>query len=208
MRNPLCSFWLTAVFVFMIGYGNAQEIDFERWEIGIDLLPLINKNTIPPSLFIRKLTLKQKERSFGLIRRGLRARVGFDVNKPELSFPFANESYRVVIRPGYEWDVRLKSVEVHYGIDLVGQYDKYHIENTTSTSPVFINQSSTILGVAPIVGVSYKVVKNIKISIESNVEMAFTRSNYVDSQTGIPELKSGFRLRANPIYVLNASFTF
>jgi hypothetical protein len=188
--------------------GYSQEIDFDRWEVGIDLLPLINKNTIPPSLFAKRLSLKQKQRSFGYVRRGIRTRLGFDINNPDLLIPYRNESYRVVFRPGYEWQVRLKSIDISYGLDLIGQYEKVHLENSSVVDPIVLEYRFAILGLAPVVGLSYKVVKNIRLSIESNIEVAYTNSKYIDVLATETRSENGLRIRANPIYVLNASFVF
>lgn len=83
----------------------AQSVDFDKFEVGIDVLWLIGKNTPPISIFVKKVKLKQKD--FGFRQEGYRLRIGGYFYRPTNhwynSLPVLQYNYTLLIRPGYEW---------------------------------------------------------------------------------------------------------
>jgi hypothetical protein len=188
----------------------AQEIDFDRWEIGIDILPLIGRNVAPPSISIKKLELKQKENEFGLARRGFRLRAGCNISSPENAFPFTANNHDILFRPGYEWDRKIKSVEVFFALDLQARFQNTYFRGSDGVNEISVKNQMGSYGVSPVVGVNYKIVKNIKISLETAADLLLTRttrSEQVGSEISTTK-SNGVRIQLSPIYVLNAVFVF
>lgn len=191
-------------------YSQDIEIDFDRWEIGVDLLPLINKNVVPISFFIKKLNLKQKK--FAYIRQGYRLRIGAEITNSNTSPLYDVKSTEVLIRPGFEWDKKIKSTEIFYGIDIVSRYQRSLTEGILDgLNQAKLESSSLYLGVSPIIGVNYKIVKNIKASVESSIDILYRQNKqaFFQADTNTENEKSkGFYLKTNPIFTVNMVFVF
>jgi hypothetical protein len=189
----------------------AQEIDFERWEVGIDLLTLIGRNQVVPSFFVKKLDLKQKRKGTGFIRRGPRLRTGISVNTVDRPFPINHNLYDFLIRPGYEWDKQIKSVDIILALDFVASFQNIYSYDYYSGISNYRNRDYRF-GPSPVVGISYRIVKNIKVTAESALDLLFrnTRTHYEFSNGSEPLTIStnGIVVNASPLYVLNAVFVF
>lgn len=87
--------------------------EFKKWEIGLDLLTLINKNQLPaPSIFVRHSSNNNS---------ALRLRFGGNLPINGQPAPIENIYF---IRPGYERIQSFsKKASLHYGVDFF--YEKY-----------------------------------------------------------------------------------
>jgi hypothetical protein len=209
MKTFTCTLLLATTLSSGILYG--QDIDFDRWEVGIDMLTLINQNTIPPSVFVKRLQLKQRKKETGYIWRGVRARVGASFSIPDKAHPYTTNNHIFLVRPGYEWNRQIKSVEVLYGIDAVAYFQNFDDYGPNGNQMTFYRNSTMYLGVSPVMGVSYKIIKNIKISLESSFDCLYMQSAHT-YKYGVedPFTRTDQRLvlQLHPLYVLNAVFVF
>jgi hypothetical protein len=210
MKTSLRPIWLSIVCLFVYCYANSQEIDFDRWEIGIDMLPLIGKNVAPPSISIKKLELKQKNNEFGLARRGFRLRAGCTMSSQEYALPFKTDTYDILFRPGYEWDRTIKGVDIFLAVDLVASFQKYYTEYYDGAALRTYKFRRASVGPSPVVGVNYKIVKNMKLSLETALDLLFTRTSRLEHYNSevSTAIRNGFFIRLSPIYALNAVFVF
>ena len=107
-----------------------QYILTESWEIGTDLLWLINKNQLPPSnIFVRRNLETQKG-----TRHGWRLRVGADVSirdSVNVTDPIdneLNETY-LLLQIGHEWQYSVsEKALLYFGADLSFSF-KRRLEN-------------------------------------------------------------------------------
>jgi hypothetical protein len=205
-----------------------QEIDWDKYEVGLDLLWIIKRNNIPPSFFIKKLELKQKKNDLGFTRRGYRFRVGANYDQPNEKtqtpgYTSLRQSYySIVFRPGYEWHKRIKSFDIYYGFDV----NTYLSGSKTENSIVYINSDTggfyyllytqknrfARIGVSPVIGTTIKIYKNISLTLESTID--FYYSNQKNTYSNNPNYENlqvsgnGFGITTYPLYTLNVSFSF
>lgn len=219
---------LTFLLLLLTNISYGQEVDWDKFEVGIDLLWIIKRNNIPPSFFIKKLDLKQRKNDFGFIRRGYRIRVGANYEQPNEKTQtngytsLRQSNYSIIFRPGYEWHKRIKSFDIFYGFDI----NTYFSGSKTENSIVYINADTggfyyllytqtnryARIGLSPILGTTIKVYKNISLTMESTID--FYYSNQINSYNGnqnyedIKVKGNGFGISTYPLYTLNVSFLF
>ena len=127
----ICLLWFSVSPVVL-----AQDMEYEQailpksWEVGTDLLWLINKNQLPPSnIFVRRNLETQKG-----TRHGWRLRVGADVSirdSVNVTDPIdneLNETY-LLLQIGHEWQYSVsEKALLYFGADLSFSF-KRRLEN-------------------------------------------------------------------------------
>lgn len=220
MRN---SSWLIIVILSLFSYSAtlAQQnpitnlVDQPKWEIGTDLLWLIDKNTLPKySLLVRR-----KIGQHGAIR----LRGGYTKKSVQPHFPNENEDNQYsLIRIGYEYQKNLSlkngSVKslVYGGLDLFSRYqfDSFQLENTI-TNPgqvlvVRVNETTNDKGGAAFIGFKYFLTTYISLSAESSFQLS---SLQFSSRGSAPGFNSGIDYTVGtyqflPLNTINFSFHF
>lgn len=193
----------------------------KNWEVGMDLLWLIEKGSIPPgSLFLRKNYIGKNG-----IGRALRLRLGIDANKinstPDAS-PGDTDTRRIgpYLSIGTEWQKSMGERSIFfYGVDLGIQYShlKTELQYSQNPSPLReIVENTWQTDAISLIGFKYKVTDWLAFSVESTFNISYSRKNQksisltADSTT--PEKSTSFRntfgTNLNPITVVNFHYIF
>ncbi len=209
-------------------FGQTKETQIERdttgqWEIGLDLLWLIDKNTLPPtSLFARYNFVKKNNKP-----AAWRLRFGVDISHYDSSqisnaAPHDIKNTLVFIQPGYEWQVIKKRYVFFYGLDAKAGYSKYDFDNIVLTTDgewtQFYGTDKTFeYGLSPFLGFKYNFNNWLSISAESSITMEYKvrrqNSEAIKVDTQLPAGSGAinvdnFIILANPISVINLCFKF
>jgi len=212
------------LFLFAVPF-NLFAQEYDHWEVGTDLLWMINKNQSYPSFFIKKLSLKKKKREIaGYQLRGYRFRLGFNYDSPNQSNPtnatsnYNSVSAQTLVRAGYEWHKSISTFDIFYGWDGYFEYGFNSIDQQYATGGTSYNATRKTTdikaGISPIAGLKYKFSPSVYASMESDVQILFHRSKSSNTQT-LPYLAyydlpsgNGVLITAHPIYVINLVFVF
>lgn len=201
----------------------------KQWEIGVDLLPLLDKNNLPEKSFFVRYHLKDKNRAW-------RLRGGFDRNPISHYYPTLDvlEPYYLkmldenpldktwYLRPGMEWHLKTTPHSVFYvggDIHLLYAYNKYGYDIGRKDNDFKIRQRVEYqvlkTGLAGFAGVSYFPYNWLSLSIESSLELfyldmkdkLFNVSEYEKRLFGVGT-HNRFIFDCHPILVFNLSFHF
>ena len=212
--------------LFTLGFGSklkAQSKDTltHKWEIGTDLLWLLDKNSLPKySIFARRALSNSS---------ALRLRVGADVKTDPRNIGFGVEKASFLIRFGYEKQKKLSlNTGVFWGFDT--HFRKENIEGyliqLPQVKPLYYPDYSWQLGGVAIFGFRYFLGEHFSLSAESSIAayyrefnsnnysnglLIIVSNNYVSSGNAAflyrTTLKS-FVLEVSPMQVLNFSYHF
>lgn len=229
MKNFLL---LTCVSICLLGLfakkearGQADTTKFYRWEVGTDLLWLIDKNTLPPTTLFLKINNKWKH-----MQGAFRFRVGYDYEDKDTLMKSPN-SDRVVNSTfqsyfGYEVHKRLNpklnlycAIDFYYSVtkkeeiwEWINPYDHVQMKSIRNTN-------IETYGLTPVFGAGYDIAKNINISIETSgyfnyksgtkklrnrSKKYFQKRGPINSQYNYESHKIGF----NPIHSINVNIKF
>jgi len=208
----------------------AQEVDWDRYEVGVDLLWLIDKNSAPFSFFVKRIELKQKKNDFGFIRRGFRLRVGGSYYHPDEEFASQNNftyhltknRYTLLVRPGYEWHKKIKSYDFHYGADMSfniwgskSVHDYYYYDQALKVIvPSTFGHTNRFghVGISPVAGVTIRVIRGLNLTLESAATISYVFGKIeFENYDGFDDLvlkSRGWDIDLAPLYTFNAAFTF
>lgn len=228
-----------AILTFMticstIAYGQTDKENKERdttyqWEIGLDLLWLIDKNQVPStSIFSRYNWVNKKGNG-----RAIRLRLGFpsyskdstEMFNPDWSIDTKNIG--IYVRPGFEWQKEIISkLSLFYGIDASVTYnhflDEQWVYSSFNPSAIVYHKREDInwiFGTHLVLGFKYFVTKAISISTETTVNLNYRKGSiffrsganpdFPDTTGGVAGLNmSQYSASFTPITVINLSFTF
>ena len=148
----------------------AQQSD-SRWEIGIDLLPLFNKNHYPEKSLFARYKLKNSNKSFRLRAGG----------KKTYLTPFWNDHCpecavkNIYIRPGIQWEFPISDkAAFYYGADLHLRYSylnyKVNLISDFNDGRYQYKFRDYQIGAGIFAGVKYQPVTWVSISLEPNIE--------------------------------------
>ena len=229
MKNKII--FLTAfTTILSLPHGvHSQELKFNKWEVGTDLLWLLDKNRVP-LLYLantRKVT-KKKEPGQKTIK--YRFRAWFDLKYPnETGINQINGgqtedkvNYYVYFRTGFGFEKKKNKVIFNYGLDGVFEYKKMEIETKYTWNSTWNNISSITTidfkvvhyGISPFMELAYPVKSWMKISTEANVDFLYRKLDRFEKEVAFPDMieslttteGNGFILRANPFFALNLIF--
>jgi hypothetical protein len=198
----------------------AQEAsNSERWELGVDALSLIDKNSlIPYSLFGRYLLNREGDK-----KSHLRARIGFagfsylDTANHGTLLEHDSRSFAFLIMAGYQKEIRsMARSSLYIGSDL--SYSRESSKKRWYSSGVQGHEDyrNSNLGLHGLAGYSYNLGSRIKLSLESSLSVFFRNESldqdidYVDEDIRLFEDSSGTRVvsRINPFHQLLFSYKF
>ncbi len=200
------------------GQDETPEPEEKRhWEVGIDLLPLINKETLPAaSVFGRYHFTTPAGREMAL-----RLRVGGNSSATDSSGLLFdgkfNEQMSTIwfLRAGVEWRKSIsKRFLVYIGGDLGYHYSSEKVEGlrffpfSTDPLPFYTEVTASDLQGHLITGFVFFIHKNVSLSFEPTFSLAFNtgarKSEFAGSETTTTNF-STFNLLVNPLQVLNLS---
>ena len=185
-----------------------------NWEVGLDLLWLINKNQLPATSIFARYNFVTKTGK----HRALRFRLGVDnsyydssqingllPNKSDIIAPFA--------RIGYEWQVPAnKQFMFFYGADAnIFFYQNKFDRILTTIQPVF-QYSGTFttweLGAVGFLGFKYRPTNWLSVSTESTFAAIYRIKRDEVQDAGQGEINvNEFKMNFIPIAVINLCFT-
>ncbi len=205
-------------------YGQAKKKNerdtTKQWEIGLDLLWLINKNQVPSTSLFTRYNFVNKENQ----KRAWRFRLGVDnsaYDSAQITETRDNEIDIIApyIRMGYEWQKDVSErVSFFYGVDVSGLYSQYKAKIIYYVPIRLLQETDKTweFGIIPFIGFKYKPVNWLSISTESSFNFIYRvrrqKSKFTDldfpndpgsnGKIDINELKMSFL----PITVINLSF--
>ena len=200
--------------------GQNKKDTTRHWEIGTDLLWLINKNSVPPSLF-GEYYFKQQE---GKLQRGLRFRLGIkysneDSVKTDGLYPSNRTVFNPELRLGFVW---IKSISRNfrtlYASEAWINYGYTKTKSTTINNNYLERFRIVKFGPCFSVGFKYYLDPKISISLESSLTFntrifdhkgkAFDSVNPDIIYGTAHENTTSFFLELEPIQVINITYSF
>ena len=187
------AFFLCISFLSCYAQVKPDSIPYvSKWEVGIDLLPLLKLNQLPAkSLFFRRNYHISPNRS-----NAWRFRLGTD-SENRVANTFDDEltgdyqSYAPYLRIGHEWRFISGRYAWFTGIDFTGKYEHINwnrLTDVVNNSELFTYEKirNYDIGFSWIIGCSLKFSKRLGISIESSLDALYIRreSNSVDRIKG------------------------
>lgn len=204
---------------------NTQHvIPKKSWEVGTDLLWLIDKNNLPAN----NLLLRRNYTTENGIRHAWRLRIGVDVSSKDsvnINDPVdnqLNETY-LLIRMGHEWQYLVEEKALlYFGGDLQFIYDrtdeKRLLAGNHSESLYQETLSIYIPSISVLIGARYHIKPWLSISMESTFEAAYRirRNPFKTTSVEFPDSEGdhGFedsetvQLSLFPISNINLTFHF
>jgi hypothetical protein len=196
-----------------------------RWDVGTDLLWLINKNTLPATLVFVRYNVQPKNHLPGAIR----LRLGLDWSTSDSAkFVGVYHSDRVkkftpFLRVGYEWQVQKGRHQFFYGADWHFAYSGYRFEGTIldpnyGEIPSYYITKSWETGPVGFAGIKFFLSSHLTFSMETSYT-TFHRwatkeqLTYFELAKSTPpsrvEVKvNEWKGKFNPLYVFNISYHF
>lgn len=196
-----------------------------HWEVGLDLLWLINKNQVPATSIFFRYNFQDKQQR----HKAWRVRLGFDTNNLD-SVQIAGKDIKIdkispYLRSGFEWQKVISShFGYFYGTDISVNYTytkDSRLYNIFPSNDRVLSESkdkSWLFGAHGFFGIMYRPIKWFSISSETSINFIYQirefRLTSVDPAN--PQIAysgtSGFdsnsvRTSINPISVLNICFT-
>lgn len=205
--------------------AEAQEIKKDsitryKWEVGTDLLWLIDKNSAPRnSVFIRRnFTTKNGKLRAWRLRVSGKLYLDKSDDGATAFDSLEIQDYAMFIRTGYEWQKQYGKFQLNYGIDAHFSWEKTKAEGARQVEingmPVTVLTSyysqTWQSGLVPFVGAKYFITPRWGLSAEANITAYYQHYNWLSRSGGgfgRKDLKS-FNLSFNPFYVLQLSYFF
>jgi|GEM_PF-3374683 len=158
-----------------------------RFEVGTDLLWLVDKNSLPGYCLQLKINTNSKKHP-----GAFRFKVGMDlktkdssllVSDPNLYYRTSDETF--YFRSGYQLNYTLSRVKVYWGADLHFLYDRHYLDKYSQPElfadnnyyDAFLTYKVAKLqyGIIGLVGSNYQLAPRISISLETNISFLFSR---------------------------------
>lgn len=158
-----------------------------KWEIGLDVLSLFEKNNVPAaSIFFRRNYAQSAFRG-----KAWRFQVGMDTEVRNYDsnarfFPDTWRSYGPYLGVGHEWQFHQKRFTWFSGVDLTTSYqisDTYQILSATDSTVVDAHLEKLNIGLNALLGAQWALTKNLKVALESSFYLRY-ESYFLDSPSG------------------------
>ncbi len=201
----------------------------QRWEVGTDLLWLINKNTLPATAVFIRRNVQPKNHLPGAIR----LRLGMDWSKQDstISYPKPTDKESKIapfIRIGYEWQHAKGRYQFYYGLDGHFAYAKTTTNLTVLAAAAYSYEGiEKILTIGPVGfgGVKFFLSSHLSLSAEASYSIFYNHlektTEYwpypnTDPPPGPPYVANSHSFikvnywqgKLNPIYILNINYHF
>lgn len=162
-----------------------------KWEIGLDVLSLFEKNNVPAaSIFFRRNYAQSAFRG-----KAWRFQVGMDTEVRNYTDQtrFFDDTWRIYgpyVGVGHEWQFHQKRFTWSFGVDMTTAYlvsDKYQLVSLTDSTVVDSHMESLRIGMNGLLGAQWTITRNLKVSLESSLHLQY-QSFYLDEPDGIYNL--------------------
>jgi len=201
-----------------------------RFEVGTDLLWLIDKNSLPGYCLQLKINNRSKKHP-----GAFRFKVGMNletkdssllVEDPSLYYRTSDETF--YFRPGYQLNYMFGRVKLYWGVDLHFLYSSHYIDRYSHFELFADNNyyqafftykvSALQYGIVGLVGATYYLTPKISVSLESNISMLYKRIkseayyhyNEFPNYKNFTEKKDNniLNIKSLPISTINLTFNF
>jgi len=187
-----------------------------RFEVGTDLLWLIDKNSLPGYCLQLKINTNSKKHP-----GAFRFKVGMDLKTKDSSWiSSSDEYYRTIdesffLCPGYQRNYTLGRVKLYWGADLHFLYGRKFLDmyshrdtmNNTFFKSFLLNERTTMqYGVVGVAGITYQLVSRVSVSIESNISLIFNKRKY-KYYYYYKEFPNDYTISGTEANILNVKFT-
>ncbi|MDO1451705.1 hypothetical protein Q0590_35860 [Rhodocytophaga aerolata] len=198
---------------------NSREVERYTWDIGTDLLFLINKNVVPPSLFVRWNREKDNKLSAYRFRLGADFAQHLNPNKIDTSWAgssFKKTAFTLFSSVGKEWQKQFNQFQLFYGADVFLQYTYEVYEGAILFGKDYYPRNRNLItGISPFVGMKFFIHSRISLSAEAHANMAYN-SMAIHSFDAVANPPTPSKLTANffqlrfnqPLYVFQLSYHF
>jgi len=226
LNNAFLKTTTRLLFLFILGFGSELRAQVKdtlllKWEIGTDVLWLLDKNSLPKySIFARRTLSKNS---------ALRFRIGADIKTDPRNIGLGIEKASFLLRIGYEKQKKIaKNSGVFWAID--AHFRKENIEGyliqLPQVKPLYYPDYSWQLGGVAVFGFRYFFGQHFSISAESSLAAYYREfssnhysggllividNNYVSSGSAAFLYKTNLKsllLEVSPMQVLNFSYHF
>lgn len=216
--------FLFALFLAIDCFAQQHQADTAAfrpyWEIGADLLPLINKENVPAnSLFARRNYHLENGRG-----KALRLRAGVDVEVRDFSdvvhwTPSIFRTYAPFLSIGHEWQRSTKSYKWFAGIDgSVGlsRYNSFFLAAISDSLQEKVLSKEWNIGAVGLLGFQARLSPNISVSAEAALSVNYRHYTYDNDSyyggihsPGILSYETDKVLGAGiqPLYVINLIYS-
>lgn len=213
-------FWLSPFFSFItVAQPKKSDnlVENPKWEVGTDLLWLINKNTLP----YYTILIRRKIGKYGAVR----LRGGYQKNSNYLSFRQFDFNTASLIRLGYEYQKPLSRLNgttkslLYGGVDYFWRYlnNYYYIYDIQNPAPyigagVISTEITHEQGGAAFIGFKYFATHYLSLSVESSFQISHV--NYSQEERGFTSGYFAYNLfprnsfQVLPLNTITLSFHF
>jgi hypothetical protein len=176
MKKPYLMLALLLALAWQVQAQQKQEylrnIIRYRWDIGSDLLWLVNKNSVLPSAFVRLNT----ERNGNL--SAFRFRVGGDYTEhlhtyDTLQSTLTKTDLTLFLSLGKEWQEQFNQFQLFYGVDLFYHIVYKVLEFSQNKKGFFPRDRATSIGLSPFLGFRYFLHSRFSISTEAHLSIFY-----------------------------------
>ena len=194
--------------------AKSSEIKRYKWDIGTDLLWLIDKNVVPPSVFVRLNTDKNNRLS------AYRFRLGGNYEEhlntvDSVRTTLIKSSLNAFISVGKEWHKQYDQFQFFYGSDIFLNYQRSIAEWDKDEKGYFPRDREISTGVSPLIGMRYFLNSKISFSTEAHFNIFFhqwyrktNRNEYDGTLTVVEHRLDYLKMNINPFYTLNLHYHF
>lgn len=220
---------LSLLMVFLATSGWSQKkIQPTSFELGFDLLWLIDKNTYPPTSLFGRYHFDQTDDK----GKALRLRLGATFHRPDstvndLYYYFESYEYSLFIQPGLEWQRKFGRLDWVFGFDVPYsyQFSESHYNYLDPTiDELFIYEifeKGHKISIAPLSGLRLHLGNRFFLYLETSIDASYLHyrlKKYVHYANTYPpdfyddplqrRYKDDFQIVFNPIKTLMISFSF
>ena len=200
-------------------YGQARKEQTDKdttrnWEVGLDLLWLINKNQLPATRLFSRYNFVTKTGK----HRAVRFRLGvnnsyYDSSQINGLFPNKSDIIAPFVRIGYEWHVPVnKQFMFFYGVDANVFFYQNKFDRIIPATPTSFQYSGTFttweVGAVGLLGFKYRPTNWLSLSLESTFSTLYRIKRDESQTSGQGEVNvNEFKVNFVPITVINLCFT-
>lgn len=215
---PIICLLLTAVAIDCTAQS-AQQVDTTfrpHSEIGVDLLPLIDKENVPKnSLFVRRNYFQKHG-----LGRAWRMRAGVEVEIRDFQdvgrwVPDTYRTYAPYLSVGHEWQHIGRGFRWYVATEGFGSYYRQKFKYLNLPTPDleggYIN--SHIIGIMGAMGFQIKLSSSVWVASEANLSGYYSKYKFQSDRLPVgtgghsEELEKIFALKFRPLYVINIIYS-
>ena len=181
---------------------SSGNVKVSQWEVGIDLLPLINKSQDPFGLILRRyMRLKQNQQAIRFkLSPSLTSSTGLNLPGTQVLNP------RIYIALGYEWQRSNGRLIPYYGFEMFFRTSTFIYKNLN------VVQGKTFdnyIGISGFFGAKYRITNQLGISLESHLLYDYHRGKATSISGSITEAGANVsELYFRPIYAIYLNYYF